>query len=125
MKVISKYLILAVSFLTFFTGRNSMAQTSQKPQIYFVIFHTPGPHWDKAKTFKQQPDVMKHVGYMSQFLESKKLVMGGPFLDDSGGMMVLEAKDIKEAQRIAQDDPTVKSGLLVANVKPWMIAMSR
>jgi uncharacterized protein YciI len=125
MKQISKYLLIAVSLLTLTSGGKAMSQTSQQPTIYFVIFHTPGPQWDKTKSFRQQPGVMKHVEYMSQFLESKKLVMGGPFLDDSGGMMILEAKDVQEAQKIAQDDPTVKSGLLVANVKPWMVAMSR
>ncbi|MEZ5059808.1 MAG: YciI family protein [Saprospiraceae bacterium] len=65
---------------------------------------------------------MDHVQYMATF-GTEKLVMGGPFLDNSGGMMIYNCETIEEAQKIANDDPTVKSGLLNVEVKQWMVAM--
>ena len=66
---------------------------------------------------------MEHVQYMAGFIQSKKLVIGGPFLDDSGGMMVMSAESREEAEKIAKADPSVQKGLLKVDVKPWMAAM--
>lgn len=95
------------------------------PKRYFVLMHRPGPAWVRGKSFRDQPGIGAHVGYMSGFLDQKKLVMGGPFLDDSGGMMLFDLPSIEAARAIAGADPTVKSGLLEVHVKPWQVAMSQ
>lgn len=95
------------------------------PKRYFVLMHSPGPARDKTKSFRDQPGIDDHVAYMSGFADQKKLVMGGPFLDDSGGMMVFDLPSIAAARAIATADPTVKSGLLKIRVKPWLVAIGR
>jgi uncharacterized protein YciI len=90
---------------------------------FFVLFHTPGPRWAEGAGFREQPGVGEHVGYMAEQLEAGRLVFGGPFLDDSGGMMVLRTSTLEEADSIAQADPAVANGLLRVAVKPWMVAM--
>jgi uncharacterized protein YciI len=119
LKIIS---LLVIMFSIFFLGETTMAQDN-RPPILFVIFHSPGPKWDFLKSFREQTNIMEHVMYFSKFDEEKKLVLGGPFLDNSGGMAVLKVSSQEEAQKIAQEDPTVVSGLLIATVKPWMAAM--
>ena len=124
MKKQFRFVLIISTFLTTFSNHSS-AQTMEKPgpKIYFVLFHTPGVNWIDSLPFREQPGVMDHVQYMATFLEQKKLVMGGPFLDNSGGMMIYNCETIEEAQKIANDDPTVKSGLLNVEVKQWMVAM--
>jgi len=53
--------------------------------------------------------------------------MGGPFVDKaSGGMMIPEAGVTEEDIRaFAADDPTVQSGLLEFEIRPWMPALSK
>jgi uncharacterized protein YciI len=54
-----------------------------------------------------------------------KLETGGPFLlQDAGGMMVA-SKDVsqEELNAYAADDPAVRSGLLIYEVRPWLTAM--
>lgn len=94
------------------------------PQTYYVLFHTPGSSWAEGLGFREQPGVGEHVNYMFSFAESGKLVIGGPFLDDSGGMMVLRAESMEEAEQIANADPSVQSGLLKVHVKEWFVPMS-
>lgn len=96
----------------------------KKPQVYYVLFHSPGEKWVDTLQFNQQPGVMEHVQYMATFLESRKLVMGGPFLDNSGGMMIYMCEKKEDAEKIANEDPSVKKGLLKVQVKPWLAAMS-
>jgi len=57
--------------------------------------------------------------------EEGKLELGGPFLvQDMGGMMVA-TKDVsqKELEDFAAADPAVKAGLLLYKIRPWLTAM--
>ena len=58
-------------------------------------------------------------------LEGKR-AMGGPFLDEQGGGMMLAAPGVTrdELTAFAAQDPTVASGLLEFTIRPWLIAMS-
>lgn len=94
------------------------------PPVFFVLFHTPGPRWADGAGFREQPGVENHVQYMADQLAAGSLIFGGPFLDDSGGMMVLRADSREQAVAIAEADPTVANGLLRVAVKPWMMAMN-
>ena len=106
-------------------GAPSLAPAQGAPPTYFVLTHSPGPLWDHAKGFRDQPGLEQHLGYMSGFADKGRIVMGGPFLDNSGGMMIFDVPTIEDARTIAQGDPTVKSGLLTVTVKPWLAALAR
>ena len=95
-----------------------------QPAIFYALFHSPGLRWVEGVGFREQPGVAQHVRYMAEQLEAGRLVFGGPFLDDSGGMMVLRAENKDEAVSIAEADPAVQDGLLLVAVKPWMMAMN-
>ena len=101
-----------------------MSESKQAPPIYYVLFHTPGPQWQAGAPYREQPGVMDHVNYMATFMADNTLVIGGPFLDDSGGMMVCKTNTLEEARRIASEDPAVKGGLLNVEVKAWMVPMA-
>lgn len=124
MKFQAKELFLTI-ILFIFLSNNLYSQNMNKPtpSIFFVLIHTPGENWVDSLSFQEQPNVMEHVKYMSTFLKSKKLIMGGPFLDNSGGMMIYKCEKIEEAEKIANDDPCVKNGLLNVEVKQWLVPM--
>ncbi len=100
------------------------APKDEGPVVFHVVMHTPGKAWKAGTGFREQPGVMAHVEYMAGLLEAGTLAFGGPFLDDSGGMALLQGADRAEAERIAMADPAVQAGLLNARVVPWMVAMS-
>lgn len=95
--------------------------------VRYVVFHTPGPQWKPGVDFREQEGVGEHVQHYLKFHEQGKLELGGPFLlQDMGGMMVA-TKDIskEELEAFAAEDPAVKAGLLVYEVRPWLTAMER
>lgn len=53
-----------------------------------------------------------HLAYVRASAAAK---LGGPFLDDAGGMagsmLIIEADDLAAAQAFAKDDPYAKAGL--------------
>jgi uncharacterized protein YciI len=92
------------------------------PQIVYAVRHLPGPKWVAGKPPQEQPGIRQHIGYMQSCDERKILVCGGPFLDGTGGLCVLRAASLEEAQTLANADPSVAAGLLVPEVHPWMLA---
>jgi uncharacterized protein YciI len=93
----------------------------------FVIVHTPGPKWKAGFQVFDQDGVHEHVDHYRKLLEAGKLTMGGPFLDAcAGGMMIVEP-NLTEAEIVefANADPAVMSGLLKAEVRQWLVGMSK
>ena len=90
-----------------------------------VIFHLPGPAWVPGKSLFEQAGVRDHVDHYRKLLVHEKLFMGGPFLDGGGGGMMIAAEGASEQELLefAQADPAVKSGLLVAELRPWLVGM--
>lgn len=103
-----------------------MLSAQSAPAIRYVVFHKPGPNWQQGVDFRKQPGVQDHVKHYMKLHQDGKLAMGGPFLDNSGGMMVsIEGVSLDEIKAFAEADPAVKGGLLVLEIKPWMVAMEK
>jgi len=101
--------------------------SDQEPQIYFVVFHRPGPNWQPGVDFREQPGIGEHVAHYAQLHAEGKLAMGGPFLAaDRGGMMVAVPEiNSEELEAFAAADPAVQSGLLEYEVLPWYLPMKK
>lgn len=93
--------------------------------VRWVVLHLPGPAWQPGKGMFEQPGVREHVEHYRKLLAAGKLALGGPHLDARGGGMMIPAAGVTEAEirQFAADDPAVRSGLLVAEVRPWLIGM--
>jgi uncharacterized protein YciI len=93
----------------------------------FVLFHSPGPGWDHALGFMEQPGIDQHIAFMRGLTEQALLVLGGPLADEDAtglvGMAVITAGDAAEAARVAREDRSVASGLLRVTVRPWTVPM--
>ena len=101
-----------------------MSNLASRP-VRYVVFHRPGPKWKSGVDFREQEGVEKHVQHYLKFHEQGNLELGGPFLlQDAGGMMVA-TKEIsqEELEAFAAADPAVRAGLLVFEIRPWLTAM--
>ena len=82
--------------------------------IRYVVFHRPGPKWKRGIDFREQDGVGEHVQYYLKLHEAGKLELGGPFLaQDAGGMMVA-TKEVshEELESFAAADPRCQSRLV-------------
>ena len=117
-------LSLAASLLP--TAHAQGARPGMK-DIRYVVLHKPGPAWLPGKTLFEQPGVREHVEHYRTLWSEGKLLLGGPHIDAKGGGMMIPTPGVTEDEmrRFANDDPAVKSGLLRAEVRPWLIGMSK
>jgi uncharacterized protein YciI len=50
-----------------------------------------------------------------------KLVLGGPFADHSGGLLVLNCSDLSSAEAIMNVDPLIVAGVSTFRIHTWLI----
>lgn len=84
----------------------------------YIAYYEPGPKWLEGKRLKDQP-LKTHVDYLVGLHRIGKVLMGGPFGDGSGGLVVFVADDIVDVNKLVSRDPAVAEGILVASVKNW------
>ncbi len=114
------------SFLLLCLAVVPLAKAQSQVPVRYVVFHKPGPGWLPGVDFREQPGVQEHVKHYLKLSQDGKLAMGGPFLDNSGGMMIPTADvTFEDIKAFAESDPAVKSGLLIVEIKPWMVVMEK
>jgi uncharacterized protein YciI len=81
-----------------------------------------GPTWARSGDVREQPGWDAHAGFVDGLVERGTMVMGGPFADDAGTMILLEQVDAAEAERLVVDDPFILNGVFVLEeVREWTL----
>ena len=87
-----------------------------------VLFHSPGPSWRAGVEPRDQEGIELHYAFVGRLAAEGLVVGAGPFLDpENGGMVVTRIESLEEAQRRADEDEAVRSGLLSVRVRPWRV----
>lgn len=61
-----------------------------------------------------------HREYLQTLLDAGKLHESGPFVDDSGALLIYDAVDRAEVDELLADDPYTPGGVIAkATVKEW------
>ena len=87
----------------------------------YVVFTEPAPRaGDRRKVFPQ------HIAYQLELERKGIMFAAGPIVDEKGkpqgpGMIVIRAKNMREATRIADNDPFHKRGYRTYTIRAWMI----
>jgi hypothetical protein len=77
---------------------------------------------DAAKISAARP---AHREYLKGLLESGHLAISGPFIDDSGGLLIYETETLEEAEALLREDPFTKSGVFLNwTIRGWKPIMA-
>jgi len=86
----------------------------------YLVVYRPGPGWLAGKPLSEQP-LGEHGKYVGSLHAKGLLKLGGPFLDDSGGALVLEVENEAEAKAVVARDPAVVARVFVGELHPWRL----
>ena len=106
------------------TLSKKQVQTLQKKMLhkrFFVIFSEP-----TEKKGNRQKIFPQHIEYQLKLERAGILFAAGPFVNAKGkpqgpGMIIIRAKTMAQAKKIASDDPFHKQGYRSFRIQPWMI----
>jgi uncharacterized protein YciI len=72
---------------------------------------------DRARIAELRPT---HRQYLAALREQGKLAASGPFMDDSGALIIYEAATREEAEQLLKGDPFHKNGIFLQyQLRPW------
>ncbi len=100
-----------------------MTDVPRNLKPYFLCLMRKGPQWDVPEGHE---DLMPlQLAFFRRQTELGKLLITGPVLghspdqsDSLTGISVIRAENLQEAQALANEDPAVQAGRLVAEVRP-------
>lgn len=84
--------------------------------VRYVITLIPKP-----ETQLTPPLIRAHVAHLRQLDAAGRLVLCGPF-EEGGGMVIIRAASLEEAQALAAADPFVASGAEDCTVRKWELS---
>jgi uncharacterized protein YciI len=86
-----------------------------------IVRYGAGPAWGEGPP-EDQLDWDAHADFVDDLIARGTFVMGGPFRDNSGAVVLLEGVDADQARRILSEDPFVKNGVFVFDdVRDWTV----
>jgi uncharacterized protein YciI len=88
-------------------------------QTYLIVYR-PGPAWLSGQPISAQP-LKGHGQFLLGLYQLGQLRLAGPFRDDTGGALVLEASNEEQARTIIQSDPAVADGVFTYTLHPWTL----
>jgi uncharacterized protein len=84
---------------------------------YYVIFLHRVPERPLS------PEVVDHhAAHLAELDDNGKLVMAGPLVERSGGLIVLRTESAAEAMAIAEEDPLVRGAYQIYELATWLMS---
>jgi uncharacterized protein YciI len=91
-------------------------------RTYYAAVLRPGRLWNPDKPVREQPFWDGHAQYMDALFEKGAIILGGPFADRTGSLVIVAADNVAQVREMFRRDPwTEQDVLVVADVKEWTI----
>jgi uncharacterized protein YciI len=89
--------------------------------VRVLVRFRAGPTWESGPP-EEQPGWDEHAAFVDELIARGTMVMGGPFADYSGTLIVLENAGPEEARELVADDPFIANGVFVLDdVRAWNV----
>jgi uncharacterized protein len=86
-----------------------------------VVRVNAGPTW-RSGPIREQEGWDEHALFVDELVAEGKFVMGGPFSDNSGSLILFEGISADEARAVMDTDPFVANGVFVVeDVRDWTV----
>ena len=111
-----------ITAYAFSKGGEPVSNPKQPAQHTFVLLWDAGPAWTPGKTSREQAWWDEHAAFMDRLFEQGMVILGGPFADTSGGLVIVQATNEQEVADVFARDPFVINGIFALRaLKQWHI----
>ena len=112
------------------TGLLLSAQEEKKPEpkyemtTYVMGLLRRNPNAPKQSEAEANRIQEGHMANIRKMAETGKLIVAGPFTDNTElrGVFIFKVSSVEEARALAAPDPAIQEGRLVLELHPWFAA---
>ncbi|WP_374056255.1 YciI family protein [Rossellomorea sp. FM04394] len=97
-------------------------------EFIYVLKLIPRLHEELNWTTGDERIVKRHFERLKELTDSGEVILAGRTLNEEEnafGIVIFEAEDAEKARAFMQEDPTVKEGIMTAELYPYRVALLR
>lgn len=100
---------------------NGTDSTPSAPVIStYLVIYRPGEAWKPGAPIGELP-LREHGRYMLDLYKRGAMRFAGPFADDSGAAVMIEAESDEAARAVVEADPAVASKIFLYEMHRWSL----
>jgi uncharacterized protein YciI len=92
---------------------------------YIYLIHPLRHEFFENPTRQEDATMDEHYEYLKKATEEGTVLLAGPCLDETFGVVVLSAESEAAAREFMLNDPSVKSNVMMAELHPMRISLMR
>jgi uncharacterized protein YciI len=92
-------------------------------QHYFVRLLGTRAGWPDNMTADEERIMGEHFVYLKNLVAAKKVVMAGPVMNPTFGLIVLQVESEAEAREIMAREPSVTQGVHTYEMQPLVLSL--
>jgi uncharacterized protein YciI len=112
-KIITRLIFLILCLYT-------LPANSQDKENYYFVFLNTNPDREEISEEKQQALQQEHLANIDRLYKARKLIAAGPLVG-GGGIFILIAHSLEEAQDSLNSDPAIKAQRFKIEVFPFTV----
>lgn len=89
--------------------------------VYFI--HPIRDHFITTMSSEEEEIMLRHFTYLKNLLEENQLILAGPCLDGTCGIVIFSAESEEVARQIMENDPSVREGIMNADLHPYRVSL--
>ena len=90
---------------------------------YIYLIHPFREEFYKNPTNKEESAMGEHFAYLKKGTAAGIVLLAGPCLDDTFGIVIFRADDDAGAQAFMHNDPSVKANVMMAELHPMRVSL--
>ena len=90
---------------------------------YIYLIHPLRHEFFEQPTEAEEAAMAAHYNYLKQAAAAGTVLLAGPCLDETFGLVVLQAADDDAARAFMYHDPSVKANVMMAELHPFNLSL--
>jgi uncharacterized protein YciI len=91
---------------------------------YIYVIHPFRDGFFEAPTAEENALIDEHFEYLKQGVTAGTVLLAGPCLDNTFGLVVFRAEDDQAANAFMFNDPAVKANVMMAELHPFRASLT-
>jgi len=92
---------------------------------YIYLIHPLRHEFFEQPTEAEEAAMAAHFAYLKQATAAGTVLLAGPCLDETFGLIVFQAADEESARLFMYNDPSVQANVMMAELHPFKMSLHR